>query len=152
MEHPSPTSMSEKGAHLPLVLRVQFRWTLVVAMVALGLASMICFPLSGSNFKLEPAFESEAFNLATNDYFEQHSSVLYQGFYGIHTTFQCLSSSSHYPSLFVAWMVCLGGPSFLCPLLCGLGIHFPCFCYEEFIDPNSHFFCLNFCSILMAYQ
>jgi hypothetical protein len=34
----------------------------------------------------------------------------------------------------------------------GLGIHFPCFFYEGFSDPNCHVFCLNFYSILTTYQ
>jgi hypothetical protein len=42
-------------------------WSLVVATVALGSASMICLPLSGSGSESEPASDSEAFTSATND-------------------------------------------------------------------------------------
>ena len=54
-------------------------WSLMVEMVALGSMSMICLPLSSSNSESEPAYDLEAFTLATNDYFEQQSSVLCQG-------------------------------------------------------------------------
>jgi hypothetical protein len=46
-------------------------WSLVVATVALGSASMIHLPLSGSNLESKPASNSEAFTSATSDYFEQ---------------------------------------------------------------------------------
>jgi hypothetical protein len=42
------------------------------------------------------------------------------GFYGIHTTSQCLSSSSHYPSLFAAWIDCPKGVH-PCYVRCSLG-------------------------------
>lgn len=49
-------------------------------MVALGFASMICFPfldpLSGYDSNSEPAFDSKAFISGTSDYLAQHSLVL----------------------------------------------------------------------------
>jgi hypothetical protein len=54
-------------------------WSLVVATVALGSASMISLPLYGSSLELESASDSEAFTSSTSDYFERQSAVLCQG-------------------------------------------------------------------------
>jgi hypothetical protein len=48
-------------------------------MVALGSMSMISLPLFGFESESEPTSDSEAFTLATNNYFEQQSTVLCQG-------------------------------------------------------------------------
>jgi hypothetical protein len=56
-------------------------WSLVVAMVALGSASMICIPLSGFVSESESASDSEAFTLATNDCFDWQSAMLCQGLF-----------------------------------------------------------------------
>jgi hypothetical protein len=53
-------------------------WSLVVAMVALGSASMIRLPLYVLN-QSQNTSDSEAFTSATNDCFEQQSTVLCQG-------------------------------------------------------------------------
>jgi hypothetical protein len=54
-------------------------WSLVVATVALGSASMIRLPLSSFVLESESAFDLEAFTSATNDCFEWQSVVLCQG-------------------------------------------------------------------------
>src|ERR1700736_5433915 len=57
-----------------------FFWILAVATVALGSASMICFPLpfplSGSGSGLEHASDSKDFNSATNDCLVRHTCVM----------------------------------------------------------------------------
>src|SRR3984885_9253601 len=57
-----------------------FLWNLAVATVALGSASMICFPLSfplsGSDSESEHASDSETFSSATSDFLARHSLVL----------------------------------------------------------------------------
>jgi hypothetical protein len=116
-------------------------WSLVVATVALGSASMIRLALSSSGSESEPASDSEAFNSATSDCFERQSAVLCQGL---------LWKSHHFPvSLFVFpvsffaygldWLS-LYCPSLLCPLFCGLGLPFPGFCCEGFPGPNCRVF------------
>jgi hypothetical protein len=54
-------------------------WSLVVATVALGSASMIHLPLSGSSSESESTSDSEVFTSATSNFFEQKSTVLCQG-------------------------------------------------------------------------
>jgi hypothetical protein len=71
-------------------------WSLVVAMVALGSMSMICLPLYGSELDSEPASDLEAFTLATNNFFEQQSTVLCQGL---------LWNSHHFPVSFFVFLV-----------------------------------------------
>jgi hypothetical protein len=61
--------------------------------------SKICLPFFGFDSELEPTSNSEAFTSATNDFFERCYA---KGSYGTHTTSQCLSLSSHCPSLFAA--------------------------------------------------
>jgi hypothetical protein len=127
-------------------------WTMVVVMVVLRSTSMICFPLSGSNSELEPASDFEVFNSATNNCFERHSSMLFQ---------VLLWNSHHFPvylfvfplPFFVGGLdrLSCGGLSLLYFFFCGLGLPFPCFCCEEFADPNSRFFYLNFFLILTTY-
>jgi len=127
-------------------------WSLVVATVALGFASMICLPLSRSILELEPASDSDYFTLATNDCFERPSTVLCQGL---------LWKSHHFPVYLFVFSVSFFScvldwlswyyPYFLYPLLCGLGSPFPGFCCEGFPSPNCHVFCLSIYLILMAY-
>jgi hypothetical protein len=74
--------------------------------VALGSASMIRLPFSGSESESEPTYDLEAFTSATNDCFEWHSTVLCQGLLWNSPISQCLSSSSHCPSLFTVWIGC----------------------------------------------
>jgi hypothetical protein len=54
-------------------------WSLVVATVALGSASMIHLPLSGSNSESEPTSDSDTLSSETNDFFEKKLAVLFQG-------------------------------------------------------------------------
>jgi hypothetical protein len=54
-------------------------WIFVVAMVALGSASMIHFPLSCSESESESGSNSFSLSSTNNDCFEWHSSVLCQG-------------------------------------------------------------------------
>ena len=129
-------------------------WILMVATVALGSTSIIyfclSFPLSGYDSELEHASDSETVSSATSDILARHSLMLWV---------ELLQNSHHFPvsfSSFVAlFFACsLGGLSWatlpwLCPLFCYLGAPFPCF---KFANPKSHFFCLNNCSILMAYR
>jgi hypothetical protein len=60
----------------------------VVAMVTLGSASMIHFPLFSSESEFESTSDSEAFISANNDYFwsDIHQCCA-KGFCGTHTTF-----------------------------------------------------------------
>jgi hypothetical protein len=92
-------------------------WTFVVAMVTLGSTSMIYFPLSSSESESESTSDSEDFISTTNDCLENIHQCCAKGFCGTHTTFQCPSSTSHYPSLLVAWTGCpgVGHP---CSILC----------------------------------
>lgn len=127
-----------------------FGWILVVTMVALGSTSMICFPLSISEYMLESGSNSETFNLATGDCFVWHSSVLCLGILWKLHHFPMSFFVSPLPfivcdldGLFKGWLYLLG------PLVCVLGFPFPTFCCDAFADPNSHLFhYLNFCSIL----
>jgi hypothetical protein len=103
-------------------------WIFVVATMALGSASIIYFPLSGSNLELEHASDSEAFNSATSDCLARHSLVLWV---------VLLWNSHHFPVSFFGFVVlffaCGFGrlswatPPWLGPLFCGLGVPFPCF-------------------------
>ena len=67
-------------------------WIWVVAMVALGFASMIWSPLSSFESELESRYNSEAFNSSTNGCFVRHSSLLCQGI---------LWNSHHFPVSFL---------------------------------------------------
>lgn len=75
-------------------------WIFVVAMVALGSALMIWFPLLvpllGSNSELEPASNSEAFSSATSDYLARHSLLLWV---------ELLWNSYHFPVSFFVFVV-----------------------------------------------
>ena len=71
-------------------------WSLVVAMVALGFASMIHLPLSSSILESEFASDLEAFTSATSDCFEWQSTVLFQGL---------LWKSHHFPVSFFVFLV-----------------------------------------------
>jgi hypothetical protein len=107
-------------------------WIFVVATMALGSASIICFPfsfpLSGSDSESEHASNSEAFNSATSDCLARHSDVLWV---------ELLWYSHHFPVSFFGFVVlffsCGFGrlswdtPPWLGPLFCGLGVPFPCF-------------------------
>ena len=129
-------------------------WIFVVATVALGSTLIICFPLSfpllGSNSELEHASDSNAFSLANSYCLARHSLMLWVEF---------LWNSHHFPLSFFGFTVLFfacgfGGlswvaPPWLCPFFYGLGAPFPCF---RFANPKSRFLCLNFCSILTAYQ
>ena len=131
-----------------------FLWILAVETVALGSASMICFPLSfplsGSDSESEPASDSKTFSSTTSDCFARHSLVLWV---------ELLWNSHHFPVSFFGFAALLfacsfGGfswatPPWLCPLFYGLGAPFPCF---GFAYPKSRFSFLNFCLILTAYQ
>jgi len=128
-------------------------WSLVVAMVVLGYASMICLPLSGSDSESEPTSNLQAFTSTTNDYFERQSTMLFQGI---------LWKSQHFSVSFFVFSVSFfacgldwffwGCSSLLYPFFCGLGPLFPGFFYDGFPGPNFRVFCLIFCSILMAYR
>jgi hypothetical protein len=54
-------------------------WSLVVETMELGSMSIIYLPLSSSVSESDSASDSEAFTLATSDYFERQSIVLCQG-------------------------------------------------------------------------
>jgi hypothetical protein len=119
--------------------------------VALGSASTICFRPSGFDSESKSTSDSEAFSSTTSDCLERHSSVLCQRLVWYSHRF-LVSFDFSFPFL------CCGldwlsreWSSLLCPLLCGLGPPLPCFNCEEFTNPNSHLFSLNFCSILTAY-
>ena len=126
----------------------------MVATVALGSASIICFPFSfpllGSDSELEHASDFETFSSTTSDCFARHSLVLWVelswnshnfpvSFFGFATLFFAYSFGE------LSW----AAPPWLCPFLCGLGAPFPCF---GFANPKSHLFYLNFFSTLTAYQ
>ena len=127
-------------------------WIWVVATVALGFASMTYFPLSISESEWEYGSNSEAFSLATSDYFVRHSLVLCQGL---------LWKSHHFLVSFFVFpfplLVCdLDGLSrgwlyLLGPLVYILGFPLDAFWCDAFTDPKYFLFlCLNFCSILIA--
>jgi len=104
------------------------RWSLMVAMVALGSASMICHPLSSSDSESKPTSDSKSFTSATSDCFEQKSTMLCHGI---------LWKSHHLPISFFVFSVSLfacdlnwlswGCLSLLYPLFCWLGPAFPGF-------------------------
>ena len=71
-----------------------------VVKMALGSASIICFPLSRFDLNSESSSNSEAFSSAMSDCIEQHSSVLCQGI---------LWYSHHFPMSFF---------NFSLPILC----------------------------------
>jgi hypothetical protein len=74
--------MNERGAYLHSPSSCSsgsLGLTLVVEMVALGSASMICLPFYGSDSNSKPASDSKAFTSATNNFFEMHLAVLFQG-------------------------------------------------------------------------
>jgi hypothetical protein len=75
-------------------------WIFVVATMALGSASIICFPLSfplsGSDSESEHASDSEAFNSATSDCLARHSLVLWV---------ELLWNSHHFPVSFFGFVV-----------------------------------------------
>jgi len=124
--------------------------TLVVAKVALGFASIICFLLLFFGSNSEHAYNSKAFVSTTNDFFVWHSPVLWVGI---------LWKSHHFPVSFfifpllffpcilneLYWII----PPWLYPLVCCLGMPFP---YFWFTYPKSHFFYLNIYLMLIAYQ
>ena len=77
--------------------------------MAVGSASLICLPFSAAmalGLESESGSDSEYLISATNDFFDQHSSVFAKGFYEIHTTYQCLSLSFHIPSFLLARTGC----------------------------------------------
>jgi hypothetical protein len=107
-------------------------WIFVVATMALGSASIICFPLSfplsGSDSESEHASDSEAFNSATSDCLARHSLVLWV---------ELLWNSHHFPCPFLAsWccslLVALAG----CPGLPRLGLVL-CFAVWEYLSRAS---------------
>jgi hypothetical protein len=101
-------------------------WTLVVVTVALGSASMIFFPLYGFDLESEPTSDSEAFILTTNDFFEQHSSVLCQGILWNSHHFSVYFFVFSLPFFVLAWTSCPKGVhpfSVLCSM--GWGQLFP---------------------------
>ena len=120
-------------------------WIVAVATIAVGSASMICpLPLFLESDS-ESGFDSLSLILATNDFFERHSSVLCQGI---------LWKSHYFPvSLFVFPLPFL---SFVLDWLSRgswLGSSLTCIGCYIFADPHSHFFwCLNFFLILTAYR
>ena len=77
-------------------------WIFMVEMVALGSASIICFPLSFplsvSNSESEHASDLEAFNSTTSDCLARHSLVL---------SVELLWNSHHFPLSFFGFMVLL---------------------------------------------
>jgi hypothetical protein len=108
-------------------------WIFVVATMALGSASIICFPLSfplsGSDSESEHASDSEAFNSATSDCLARHSLVLWV---------ELLWKSHHFPVSFFGFVVLFfacgfvgrlswATPTWLGPLFCGLGVPLTCF-------------------------
>ncbi len=125
-------------------------WIFVVATVALGSASMICFPLSvllsGSDSESEPASVLEAFSSATSDCLARHSLVLWVELLWNSPFSRILLRLCGVVLYLRLWWV--ASPC-LAPLFCGLGVPFPCF---GFADPKSRFFCLNFCSIFTEYR
>jgi hypothetical protein len=90
--------------------------SLVVAMVALGSASIIHLPLSGSVLESESTSDSEAFTSTTRDCFERQSAVLCQGL---------LWKSHHFPVSFRCPLLvaCTSCPDtiHLCSILCLVG-------------------------------
>jgi hypothetical protein len=103
----------------------------------LGSVLMIHLSFYGSNSESKPASNSNDFTLATNDFFERHSAMLCQGLlWNLH---HFLVYFFVFPLPFFVcsldWLSC-GYPSFLFPLLYGLGLPFPCFYCEGFVDPN----------------
>jgi hypothetical protein len=79
----------------------------VVVKIIVGYASMICLLLLFSESKSELGLGSVSLSLTTNEFFERHSLVLCQGICGSRTSFECPSSSSHYPYFPMAWTSCL---------------------------------------------
>jgi hypothetical protein len=74
--------------------------------VALGLTSMICFPFYRFDLKSEYSSDSEASSQPLVTIWNDNLQFFAKGFYGIHTTFMCPSSTSHYPYWVVAWNGC----------------------------------------------
>ena len=126
----------------------------IVAMAALGSASIICFifsfSLSSSDSKSEHASDFETLRWATSDCLAWHSLVL---------SVENLWNSHQFPISFFGFamlffscnfsMLSWATPPWLCPLFCSLGAPFPCF---GFADPKSRFFYLKFFLTLMAYR
>jgi hypothetical protein len=81
-------------------------WSLVVATVALGYASIIYLTLSSSNSDSEPTSNSEDFTLDSSDCFEHSQQCYAKGSYGSRTTSRYHSLSLWCPSLLVAWTGC----------------------------------------------
>jgi hypothetical protein len=79
-----------------------FGWIFVVALVELGSTSMILFPLSYFESNFEPESDSFSF-ISTMIVPSNIHECCARGFCGTHTTFQCPSLTSCYPSLHVAW-------------------------------------------------
>ena len=126
----------------------------MVVLVALGSASIICFPLSfpllGSDSESEHAYDYEAFISTISDCLARHSLVLWVEL--LWNSHHFLVSSFGFTVLSFAcglgrfyWVVL----PWLCSLFCGLGAPFPCF---GFANPKSRVFCLSFCSILTVYR
>jgi hypothetical protein len=79
-------------------------WTFVVAMVTLGSASMIhVFPFLAQNQSLSQHLTLGISSQPTMTVWSDIHQYCAKGFCGTHTIFQCPSSTSHYPSLLVAW-------------------------------------------------
>jgi hypothetical protein len=129
-------------------------WTFVVAMVTLGSASMIHFPLSGLNQSLSQHLTLRLSSQPTMIVWSDIHQCCAKGFCGTHTTFQCPSSTSHYPSFLVAWTGCPRvGPSFLLSFVLGVRATFTMLLCDGFVELKSHLlFFLNFCSILTTYR
>jgi hypothetical protein len=82
-------------------------WSLVVATVALGSASMICLPLSGSSSQSQNPHLIQRLSLRPPTTALSDSQQCYaKGSYGSCTTSQYLSLSFWCPSFLVAWTGC----------------------------------------------
>ncbi len=126
-------------------------WILVVATVALGCVSLICFPLSfplsGYDSELEHGSNLEAFILTTNDGLARKSLVLLvKLLWNSHKfpifVFVMLFFSCGFGGLF--WVI----SPWILPSLYSLEVPFP---YFRFVDPKSLLFCLSLCLILTVY-
>jgi hypothetical protein len=75
--------------------------------IVVGYASIMCLILFLFESEFDSGLNYVSLSSATNDYFEQHSSVLCQGICKSCTTSQCPSSCSRFSSFLVAWTSCL---------------------------------------------
>ena len=120
-------------------------WIVLFTTVAVGSTSMMCLFSIFYGWDSQSQFASMALTLTTNDYFDWHSSVLFQGI---------LWKSHHFPvSSFIFPLLLFScGFDWLSWLFSELGIPLPYIGCCGFADPNSLLFIfLNFYSILTAY-